>query len=94
MLKTVLTAVVAAIALSPVAHADESGFIEAIHSLNHYTATDQEILNVGHQVCAALDRGEHGQSVVREAFPDNDEFADYYAVRFMEYAQYQLCEES
>ncbi|QRY51760.1 DUF732 domain-containing protein [Mycolicibacterium septicum] len=90
-MKVFIAVAFALLMLAPQAHADDTGFIEAIHSLDHFTASDQDILATGERVCDALDRGEHAPSVVRQAFPDSDEFAGYYAVRFAEYATYELC---
>ena len=58
LLAVLLALAGAGLAGMPVAAADESGFIEAIDAVGHYsTVYPDETVQVGYRVCAAFDRG-------------------------------------
>lgn len=84
-----------ALGTAATASADESGFIEAIEALDHYsTVYPDETVQVGYRVCRAFDLGGDQAAVatVRKAYNgDDSEFADYHATLFAQAAAYNLC---
>lgn len=77
------------------ASADESGFIEAINAVGHYsTVYPNETVQVGYRVCSAFDRGGDAaavQEVLKAYNRDDSASREYYATLFAQSAAYNLC---
>lgn len=84
-----------ALATAAPAVADESGFINAINAVGHYsTVYPSETVQVGYRVCDAFQRGGKSaaiQQVLTEYNRDDSANREYYATLFAQSAATELC---
>jgi ABC-type sugar transport system substrate-binding protein len=100
-LMTIVLAVVGlALGTAATASADETGFVNAVDSLDYYAIScpgcAQDAIDVGYRACAGFDRG--GDAAAIQAVLDSyngpgQTHAEYYATLFAQYAANHLCTE-